>query len=105
MIITEEWMRRLEAAVEELRAKLVQEVADIRLYVERVVEERINTTDANLEELREYHAGLIVGVQDQVGSLDSDVRRAAELAQGAEYMASDAKRAADEAANTSRRGW
>ena len=58
-----------------------------------------------LDELREHFAGLVVELQNRVGWLESELRRVGELAQNAEYLASDAKSAAEQASTTAQRGW
>lgn len=94
MIITEEHLRKLES-----------EAADIRLYIESQVEERVKSLEATLDEVREHLTGLVVDLQDRVGGLESELRRVGELAQNAEYLASDAKSAAEQASTTAQRGW
>lgn len=70
-----------------------------------ITEEIIGQLRADIDELRDALSGQLVQLQNRLGYLESDVRRAAEQAQSAEHLASDAKSAAEDARNTAQRGW
>lgn len=57
------------------------------------------------DDLREELAAAIVRLDQRIDDLENTIRGIGEQAQNAEYMASDAKRAADDAARTTQRGW
>lgn len=57
------------------------------------------------QEMMDDLRGQIVTLQDRLSDLESELRRVADLAQSADYAASDAKRQADEAQRAGQRGW
>jgi hypothetical protein len=60
---------------------------------------------ADLAEIRDNLTGLVVDLQNRVSYLESEIRRVSDVAQNADYLANDAKRAADDAASAAQRGW
>jgi hypothetical protein len=60
---------------------------------------------SDLDQLRDDFMNYVVELQNRVGYLESELRSVRDLAQNADYMASDAKSAADNAQREAQRGW
>lgn len=70
-----------------------------------ITEQMLTDLREDLESVRDTLSGQVIELQNRVSWLEGEVRRVGDLAQSADYMASDAKSAAEDARNTAQRGW